>query len=153
MTDRLVIDTCVFVEGIFKEDANPSKLLLESLDQLDARLVFSQNMIGELMYILKRSCNHFGFDEEETSEILFLATSWFRIGKSTNTRKIEQDKKRPKSLDKDDQMFIDAAYSSKASHIITLDKKSGILKLKNVPFICCTPESYLTSIKPVEKTS
>jgi Predicted nucleic acid-binding protein, contains PIN domain len=44
-------------------------------------------------------------------------------------------------------MFVDLAYSAKIDYIITLDEKSGLLKLKNSSFNVCTPEQYLEIVK------
>ncbi|PKR82843.1 putative toxin-antitoxin system toxin component, PIN family [Heyndrickxia camelliae] len=152
MTDKLVIDTCVFIEGIFGDEGNPSSLLLEQLDSLDARLVFSQDSIGELLYILKRECNEIQLSDTDIMEILTDIMSLFQRGKSINIKHYKNQKGRVRARDKDDQMFIDAAFASKSSHLITLDKKSGILNLKNTPFICCTPKSYIDSKTKIEKS-
>ncbi|MBP1971499.1 putative nucleic acid-binding protein [Virgibacillus natechei] len=61
------------------------------------------------------------------------------MGKSINTRGL--DRTNIENInDPDDQMFVEAAYSSNATHIITLDKKGGILDLENTPFDCYTPQ-------------
>lgn len=148
--DKLVIDTCVFVEGLFGEEGNPSSILLSSLDSINARLIFSQDTIGELFYILKRECNNLQMSYDEISDILLDATIFFLESKSVNTKYYKFKRNKVRVKDEDDQMFADAAFAAKATHLITLDEKSGILNLKNVPFICCTPATYLSSISKVE---
>lgn len=128
MVNRIVVDTNVFIEAVFGEETSDSANLLAMLDGTEVRLVFSQESIDELMYIFKRHCNKLHMNYEETKETLSLITDFFQLGKSINTRNI--DKRAIEQInDPDDQMFVDAAYSSDASHIITLDKKSGILDL------------------------
>lgn len=146
---RLVVDTCVFVEGFLSIEETSSSTILAGLDKNNSRLVFSMEMIGELLYILKRECNKIGLDYDEANEILTAGVALFQTGKSINTRGV---KCLAKANDPDDQMFIDAAFESDATHIITLDKKSGILGLTNVPFKCVTPDDYLKTecFVPVE---
>ncbi|WP_368658663.1 putative toxin-antitoxin system toxin component, PIN family [Metabacillus halosaccharovorans] len=152
MADKLVVDTCVFVEGLFGEENNSSAQLLAQLDTLGVRLIFSQEMIGELLYILKREGNKIGLNDEEIMDILTDAISLFQKGKSTNT-KFNRSHRVIRVIDPDDQMFIDAAFSSNATHIITLDKKSGILSLTGVPFSCYTPQTYIDSKNSIEQSS
>jgi putative PIN family toxin of toxin-antitoxin system len=153
MADKIIIDTCVFLEGIFHEDETSSSELLSKLDTLDGRLIFSQDTIGELFYIIKRKCNELKLTEQETSDVLTNIAVLFQYGKSTNTRRFKSKKNKILVKDKDDQMFVDLAFASDATHLITLDRKSGMLKLKGVPFICCTPKVYLDSLNKLEATS
>src|SRR5690625_4319441 len=108
---KLVVDTCVFIEGFLAPEETDSVTLLSSLDRFNARLVFSQETIGELLYILKRECNTLGMDEQNTSDILEDCVLLFQKGKSINTRRTKE--KAPKVRDIDDQMFVDAAFASK----------------------------------------
>ncbi|KOO50873.1 putative toxin-antitoxin system toxin component, PIN family [Priestia koreensis] len=142
MVNKIVIDTCVFVEAIFGDEGNPSAVLMENLETLGVRLAFSQDTIGELLYILKRECNGCGMDATEIVETLTDVVILFQKGRSVNTLRLKRDKKRKKIADPNDQMFVDTAFESEATHLITLDKKSGILKLDSVPFECCTPSGY-----------
>lgn len=137
---KLVIDTCVFIEGFFSIEETSSKKMFTELDNNNSKVIFSMGMIGELLYIIKKKCNHIGMSKEDANEILSTVVTMFYNGKSINTRNTNSPSL---AKDVDDQMFIDAAYESKATHIITLDKKSGILKLTDVPFLCVTPEDYL----------
>ncbi|MHA6250896.1 putative toxin-antitoxin system toxin component, PIN family [Oceanobacillus sp. CAU 1775] len=141
-TNRIVIDTNVFIEALFGEETSDSANLFASLDEVGARIVFSQELIGELMYIMKRHCNKLEFDYEETKEILMFVVDFFQLGKSINTRHLDK-KNLPKINDPDDQMLVEAAYASDAAYLITLDKKSGILTLEDTPFYCFTPSEYL----------
>ncbi|MEH7419559.1 putative toxin-antitoxin system toxin component, PIN family [Neobacillus drentensis] len=144
MSDKIVVDTCVFIEGIFGEDNNPSSILLSMLDTLDIRLIFSQESIGELLYILKKRCNELQMDSDDTNDILKDMTILFQKGKSVNIRHYKSMPQKLTIKDPDDQMFVDAAFAGKATYLITLDKKSGILGLKKrVPFNCCTPQEFL----------
>lgn len=153
MANKAVIDTCVFIEGVFGEEDNDSQILLSSMEDFEMRTVFSQDTIGELMYILKRECNLMGLDEQEISDILFDAIIYFQKGKSTNTRSVKSRRNRVRIRDKDDQMFVDAAVSSKANHLITLDHRSGILNLKNMNFNCTTPSKFLSDYGKKEEAN
>lgn len=145
MTDKLVVDTCVFIKGFFNVKSDCGELL-SMLKKVDARLVFSQDTLGEWLYILKRTCHKSGISDGQMKEVMQEAMNIFRMGKSTNTRHINQDEIAFVN-DPDDQMFVNTAYAAKADYVITLDKKSGILSLKNVPFKCCTPKQYLQEMK------
>lgn len=138
--DKLVVDTCVFIEGIFGDNGNSSSLFLMEIDRNNSKLIFSMDMIGELLYILKRECNKIRMTPDETYEILTDAVAMFQNGKSVSTKNVNGI---DKTKDPDDQMFVDAAHIGKASHIITLDKKSGILSLEIPPTKCMTPGGYL----------
>lgn len=121
--NKLVIDTCVFVEGLFGEEGNPSSILLSSLDSINARLIFSQDTIGELFHILKRECNNLQMSYDEISDILLDATIFFLESKSVNTKYYKFKRNKVRVKDEDDQMFVDAAFAAKATHLITLDEK------------------------------
>lgn len=146
MTSRMVVDTNVFVEALFGVETSDSANLFASLDENALRLVFSQDTIGELMYTVKRICNKRNFSPGHTRSILRSITDFFQLGKSTNTRKFKQSADIVQINDPDDQMFVEAAYASNADYVITLDKKSGLLDLEEVPFLCYTPKEFLQSI-------
>lgn len=144
MASKLVVDTCVFVDGYFNAtETSSSNYFVSNLDD-NERLVFSQDTIGELMYTFKKICNKHSFDADATSETLALVAGLFQSGKSINTNIYRKRIDKILARDEDDQMFIDAAFSAKASHLITSDKKSGILELRGTPFTCCNPDTYLT---------
>jgi putative PIN family toxin of toxin-antitoxin system len=142
VANRIVIDTNVFIEAVFGEETSDSANLLALLDELDVRLVFSQETIGELMYIFKRHANSLGMSQDKVQDILLDVTTFFQYGKSINTKHLNKTQIK-KISDPDDQMFVYAAYASNATHLITLDKKSGILGLTDTPFVCCTPTEFL----------
>ena len=144
---KLVIDTCVFVEGFIGMEESSSSILLDEIDKNGSRYIFSMDTVGELLYILKKECNSVHFEFEQTNIILTTAVTFFQNGKSINTRRTVSPFR---ATDPDDQMFIDAAYEAGATHIITLDKKSGILQLEDTPFKCMTPDEYLESLVTVE---
>lgn len=143
---RIVVDTNVFIEGVFGEETSDSANLLAMLDEINVRLVFSQESIGELMYIFKRHCNSLNMSNSETRETLIMITEFFQLGKSINTRLLDRTDIEIIN-NPDDQMFVEAAYAANATHIITLDKKSGILDLEDTPFDCLTPTEYLESLE------
>ncbi|MBM7598082.1 putative PIN family toxin of toxin-antitoxin system [Virgibacillus halotolerans] len=148
MASRIVVDTNVFIGAIFGEETSDSANLLATLDENGVRIVFSQEFIGELMYIMKRHCNSLGLDYESTRQALINITDLFQQGKSTNTRHLDRELI-PVINDPDDQMLVEAAYSSDADYLITWDKKSGILDLDGYSFKCCTPLEYMQDLEEV----
>ncbi|PKF90527.1 putative toxin-antitoxin system toxin component, PIN family [Bacillus sp. BA3] len=143
MGDKLVVDTNVFVESFFGPEENASCHLLTNLEELNIRLLFSQDTVGELFYILKRTCNELGLELEDAQDVLFAATQLFQQGKSINTNYHKHKIDKLLINDENDQMFVDTAFAGNATHLVTFDMKSGILGLKKVPFFPCTPHQYL----------
>lgn len=147
MADKVIIDTNIFVNAFFNAETNPECLtIISNLQQFDIRLLFSQNTVGELVYIVKRIANSAGWDEEARSAVLRSLADVFCYGKSINTRHIDKSSL-PSIKDRDDDMFIELAYSTKTDYLVTLDGKSGMLAIDDVPFTCCTPEEFLHYMK------
>ena len=145
MKERLVVDTNVFVDWLFDVlDVNASSHVLLNLDKNNSRLVFSQDTIGELMYIMKKSCNRVNSTAEESLNVLTFISNLFLSAKSVNTKEIQKDDQRPLCNDETDQMFIDAALVSEAPYLISLDKNSGMFDIEGQSFVCLLPEDYLS---------
>ncbi|MDD9149521.1 MULTISPECIES: putative toxin-antitoxin system toxin component, PIN family [unclassified Sporolactobacillus] len=143
MADKVIIDTNIFVNAFFKQDTELECLdIISNLQQFNIRLLFSQNTIGELMYVVKRSANSANWDEEAKLNVLRLLADVFYYGKSVNTRHIDKSSL-PSIKDHDDDMFIELAYSTETDYLVTMDGKSGMLDLGNAPFKCCTPAEFL----------
>lgn len=140
---HVVIDTNVFVESVFGAQPNPSAVLMSNLDDLEMRGVYSQETIGELLYILKRECNKMLMDESSVTDVLMNAIVLFKRGKSTNTKYTKSKSKRPQAADPDDQMFVDAALAGNATMVITNDLKSGIFSIPKKHFNTLTPAEVL----------
>ncbi|MCM3792490.1 PIN domain-containing protein [Priestia megaterium] len=151
MANKLVVDTCVFIEAFFGDEGNDSEVMLGKLDKVGARLLFSQDTIGELMYIVKRTCNELKWSPEETNDILQEVTSLFRLGKSVNGIYKGKDPL-PLIEDLTDVMFIKASINGRATHLVTLDHRSGILGLTDTSFKCITPSQYLEEIQTSQET-
>lgn len=146
MTDRLVIDTNIFVDSIFNMNETICFELISKLDEIDSRLLFSQNTIGELLYIVKRQANELHWDDVAKAGILHSISDTFLAGKSISTKQLDRSRV-PTTVDPDDQMFVDLAFSGNADFIISEDYRSGMFNLNNIPFRVCTPEQYLKLVE------
>ncbi|KIL44341.1 PIN domain-containing protein [Jeotgalibacillus soli] len=140
MADKIVVDTCVFIRALFTpEDDDECTLFINALDRYDARLVFSQYTIGELLYMIKKISNEINSPYEHMRKKLDYISFLFQHAKSVNTSHTKSDFT---ATDRNDQMFVDAAVESDANHIITIDLKSGILEMQDAPFIPMKPIDY-----------
>jgi putative PIN family toxin of toxin-antitoxin system len=142
MDNKIIIDTNVFIKAFFDlDDSNDCLRLIANLDKMT--VLFSQDTIGELMYIIKNCTHYLNTTEEQSLQILKSVTEIFYYGKSINTFKINESDL-PNINDQTDMMFVKLAIAGNADYIITNDKKSGILDLKDQPFRTCTTKEFIS---------
>lgn len=145
---KIVVDTNVFVNGmIFSEeyinDTKTLAILLDLIENETIEIVFSQDTIGELMYIMKNKVMHYIKEEEQISFMSQLVTLFF-YSYSVNTEFIYCKE----CKDKKDVMFIKCAIKGRANYIITNDYKSGLFAITKYKFKTINCEEL---IKLVEK--
>jgi putative PIN family toxin of toxin-antitoxin system len=145
MKDRVVIDTDVFIGAWFDNDPTCQELI-ELVYDRTILLLFSQQTIGELIYVTKNFARYAFDDVEERITFLAHLMDIFYHSHSINT--IEQDQKiLLKSEDEYDDMFIECAYYGKAQYIITNDKQNGLLKLGEYEGTkIITPQAYIRAL-------
>ena len=141
---KIVVDTNVFVNSmIFPEDnINDTKalaILLDLIENNKIELVFSQDTIGELIYILKNKIIHYIKTEEQLNYMEQIAILFF-YSYSVNTDKITCQKcKDPK-----DDIFVECAVQGRADYILTNDRSSGMFEIIQYKFKTLDCEGFLS---------
>jgi len=118
---KVVIDTGIFISGLFQNNENCINIL-NLVEGNKLILYFSQETIGELIYIIKNFARYNIDDENERIELLYNIAELFYFSMSTNTMntKIQSCK------DKYDNMFLKCASEGKVNFLISDDIKSGL---------------------------
>ncbi|MGG7149693.1 putative toxin-antitoxin system toxin component, PIN family [Clostridium neonatale] len=126
---KLVIDTNIFIRGIFLQKTYfHCVTLLELLENENIELVFSQDTIGELLYVIKNFAKHTSYSYDEQLETLYNVSKIFYDSNSVNTVETVA----PKCSDMFDDMFLKCYIQGNADYIITDDFKSEMDKISNI---------------------
>lgn len=123
-----VVDTNIFINGLFfsSKYENCAKIL-DYIDDGKIRPMFSQETIGELVYLVKNFARYNLDTEIERIAYLNGIMDLFYYGHSVNT----ENTLCPNIKDKNDIMFLKIAYEKPIDFIITNDKKSGLFEIEN----------------------
>ena len=145
---KIIIDTNIFVNGIVFSDKHLdcTKLLQyvgEAIDIGKVELVFSQDTIGELIYVMKNMVKHNIDSTEQRLEFLHSILDLIYISYSVNTRRTIL---KVVCLDPTDNMFLKCAIQSKANYIVSNDIKSGLHKIKD-KFKVVTADEFMKLFK------
>ena len=127
---RLIVDTNIFINGTFFPKAHiHCKDILDLIKTNNYDLAFSQETIGELMYVVK---NFLKFDRtlnyKDKLKVLCDISTLFYESISVNTENTIAEK----CDDSHDDMFIKCFVESDADYIITQDFNAGMHKVKNI---------------------
>ncbi|MCP3738802.1 putative toxin-antitoxin system toxin component, PIN family [Rossellomorea sp. BNER] len=122
---KVVIDTNVFIRGWFYNDLN-CRLILDMIKKRKLYLAFSQDSIGELLYVTKNFSRRHISNDSDRLTLLNGISKLFYYGSSANTvGMVDVDK----VIDKTDLMFVHCAIKYGADYIISNDFKSGMFNL------------------------
>lgn len=135
---RVVIDTNIFIKSWFDNNEICNKIT-ELVDKNKIKLLFSQETIGELFYIVKKYCIKNMSSKIPRMQVLNSLAELFYESESVNT--IET--KCPKLDDKYDEMFLKTALEGNTDYLITDDFKSGLHKLKKVKVKIVSSEDFI----------
>jgi len=118
---KAVLDTNIFIAAWFEESTECEKIL-ELVKNRKIRLLFAQDTIGELIYLVKNFARHNIDGVSERILLLKGIVELFYHSLSVNTMntKIES------SNDEYDDMFLKCAIEGKADYLITDDMKHGL---------------------------
>ncbi|GAB6150220.1 putative toxin-antitoxin system toxin component, PIN family [Clostridium novyi] len=122
----VVVDTNIFINGLFFSEKH--KDCVKILDYIDSGKIiplFSQDTIGELMYLMKNFAKHNLEYHSERLMYLHGITDVIYYGFSINTENVDC----PDVDDINDKMFLKIAYKQNVDYIITNDKKSGLFNM------------------------
>lgn len=131
---KIVVDTNAFVNSMifpdeYVNDSNTLDSLLELMGNNKIELAFSQDTIGELLYIIKNKITHY-IKKDKQIEYMCKIASLFFYSYSVNTSNTIA----PKCKDERDNMFLQCAIESRATYLISNDLKSGMHLIENLKY-------------------
>jgi putative PIN family toxin of toxin-antitoxin system len=149
---KIVIDTNVFIHGIvlqksYKEDSDVINILLDLLEKDIIELVFSQDTIGELVYVLKNIVKHKVKNISKRKMYMYQVIMLFFEGYSVNTVKTIA----PTCNDVNDNMFLECAVESKAKYLISDDLKSRMGKVKLPNTMVLTAKEFIDKYNKINQ--
>jgi putative PIN family toxin of toxin-antitoxin system len=124
---KVVIDTNIFINSWFDNIESCNKVVDLAFNH-KVKLLFSQSMIGELMYITKKYAIKNISNNNSRELILQNVSDMFLYSKSIDTT----DMSCPVIKDKYDEMFLKCALKGEANYIISNDFRSGMHELKDI---------------------
>ena len=113
MTVRVVLDTNVFVSGMFWGRGNPNSILRKCLNR-EVTLLISQDILDELKGILMRE-RKFGLSEEDVRVHIDLVSMNSELVQPKYRLDVVKD-------DPSDNKFLECAVSGKADYIVSGDR-------------------------------
>jgi len=130
---KVVADTNIFINSWFSSNHFYCDAVIDLIDNKKIELVFSQDTIGELFYVVKNFVYHAFNDKQIQFEYMHMLSEIFFESSSVNTSKTEC----PKIKDSSDEMFLKTAIESNADYIVSDDKESGmhIVKLDSIKIV------------------
>ena len=127
---RVVIDTNIFIYGWFGDHPACDKIL-DLVDNREIQLLFSQETIGELVYITKNFAQHNLQSSSDQIAALQLIMILFHHGLSVNTLYVDS----PSLHDPQDEKFLKCALKGKADFLITDDFKHGMKDIGSIKIV------------------
>ncbi len=124
---KVVIDTNIFIDGMLGIDQSCVEIL-DLFDIVKITPLFSQDTIGELVYVSEIMARKSIRGIDKRLEFLNYVMYTFYHSKSINTTlhsEVEEGIELTCS-DSDDDMFLECAYWGKANFLISNDKKSNL---------------------------
>lgn len=145
MMIKVVFDTNVIIDGLTgsREDCEN---IINHLDSEKYRMRFSQETIGELLYISKGIAHREFKDEDNRVAFVQNISGLFFYAKSVNTLKV-RDKLEVYCDDKFDDMFLECAYAGEVDYLVTNDIKSGLLNIDSYDFKIITSRQFLSLLE------
>lgn len=129
---KLVVDTNIWIKGLFFGRNNPyCAKIIRLISNHKFILVFAQDTIGELVYMIKTVCISLKKDDATSLAILNKVIEAIYYGINVNT----ENTIAPSCKDKNDNMFIKCAIEGNADYIISNDYASGMQQISNVTAI------------------
>jgi putative PIN family toxin of toxin-antitoxin system len=131
---KVVIDTNVFIDGWYTDDKYCNSII-NMIKNRKLQLLFSQDTIGELVYVTKGFARHYykiksdNFNEltvNDLEEIMVL----FYYGTMVNTEHTVS----PKIKDEQDVIFLKCAIAGEADYLVSDDFNSGMHGINDFGF-------------------
>jgi len=125
---KVVVDTNIFIKGWFFDDISSTITIMDLIDKRKIQLLFSQETIGELVYVMKNFVRHNIEDKNEQVEMLKDLMILFYYGTSVNTSEVNV----VPLNDKYDEMFLKCAIKGCADYLVSNDFRSGLHQFEDI---------------------
>jgi putative PIN family toxin of toxin-antitoxin system len=150
---KIVVDTNVFINGLIfssenKDDENVINILFNLIDTDVVELVFSQDTIGELVYIYKNKLIHY-VDIKKWEKHMYRIMMIFLYSYSVNTTHTRI----LKCKDPTDNIFLKCAKQSYAKYLISNDLRSKMSKVKSPYTRVLTSKEFLNIYHKINQQS
>lgn len=124
---RVIVDSNVFVNSWFSTKYFYCDAVIDLINNDEIELLFSQDTIGELAYVVKKIVLDVHKEEKEMQiEYMNNISYIFLNATSINTKGVIC----PNIKDKFDKMFLETAIKGKADYVVSEDKNSGMHEVK-----------------------
>lgn len=142
---KVVIDTNIFIQGWFYGNLN-CQTILKLIRDNKIYLGFSQDSIGELLYVTKNFARKFIDDKNDRLKTLNYISKLFYYGSSVNIADMDDVSE---IKDKTDLMFVQCAIGYNADFIISNDYKSGMFDVSQYSFNVLSAEDFIELINEI----
>ncbi len=137
---KVVLDTNIFIKGWFSsEDNDTCYKIMNLIDNRRIQLLFAQDTIGELVYLVKNFVRYNIDDVNDRVAILKGIMELFYYSTSVNTMVTSS----PSIFDKYDDMFLKCAIEGNADYLVSDDFKSGMHIVDNINFKVVSSEDFI----------
>ncbi|GAB6155535.1 hypothetical protein JCM17380_42860 [Desulfosporosinus burensis] len=137
---KVVLDTNIFIKAWFSsEDNNVCSKIMDLIDDRKIQLLFAQDTIGELVYLVKNFARHNITDVNDRLAMLQGVMELFYYCTSVNTMNTAS----PIILDKYDDMFLKCAIEGNADYLVSDDFKSGMHVVENINFKVVSSDKFI----------
>lgn len=143
---KVVLDTNVFINALFFQE--PSSVQIIKLVQArKIELVFSQDTLGELMYVIKSFVEKKITDPKKQEKVFLGIAKLIFFSETVNISGMGDI---PEIKDKEDVKFMNTAIAAEADYLVTRDFRSG---LNTVSWVACsvlTPYQFMNVMDNIE---
>jgi len=147
---KIVLDTNIFINGLFSsEEDNEYIKIMNMVDNKQIYLLFSQDTIGELVYVAKNFARYNIIDIKNRILLLQYIMESFYYSTSVNTINTVT----PEINDKFDSMFLKCAMKGKADYLISDDFKSGMHDVDKLGFKVLSARDFCEMVKDENEKS
>ena len=137
---KVVLDTNIFIKAWFSsDDNNVCSKIMDLIDDRKIQLLFAQDTIGELVYLVKNFARHNITDVNDRLAILHGVIELFYYCTSVNTMNTSS----PNIFDKYDEMFLKCAIEGNADYLVSDDFKSGMHVVDNINFTVVSSDKFI----------
>ena len=143
---KIVVDTNIFIDGLFSFEEEDNKYCVKIINMINSKqfyLLFSQDTIGELIYVAKNFARHNINNIYDRVSLLQYLIELFYFSKSVNTSHTIS----PEINDKYDDMFLKCAIEGDADYLISDDLNSGMHGIDKLGFKVLSARDFCKMIE------